>query len=286
VQHVGRIPDAVLSDPIRIRQILVNLVGNAIKFTEIGSVQVTLRLADAAAGLPDLTFDVSDTGIGISPQHVAELFQPFAQAESSTTRKYGGSGLGLSISKRLANMLGGDIVVTSRLGEGSTFSLSLPVQIQAPDNSPSRPERQEWSADAPFPLLDRRILLVDDGPDNQRLIAFLLKEAGADVVLANNGRTAVEIVMSPDESFDAILMDMQMPIMDGYEATKALRDAAYDGPIIALTACAMCDDVKKCLAAGCSGYLSKPVDRVTLISTLAQYAASHGRHRPPACSVR
>lgn len=285
VQHIGHIPGAVLSDPVRIRQILVNLVGNAIKFTEIGSIRITVRLDDAASGLSELTFDVSDTGIGISPDHVAELFQPFVQAESSTTRKYGGSGLGLSISKRLANMLGGDIVVTSRLGEGSTFSLSLPVRCHLPDSAVSRPQPQDWLAESPFALLDRRILLVEDGPDNQRLIAFLLQEAGAEVVLANNGRVAVEIALTSDERFDAILMDMQMPIMDGYEATKALRDAGYDAPIIALTACAMCDDVKKCLATGCSDYLSKPVDRATLVSTVARYAACDGQYRTHTRSV-
>ena len=273
VESRGAVPSKVMSDPVRVRQILVNLVGNAIKFTETGQVKVAMRCEDESKGPPRLTFDVSDTGIGISPGRASELFRPFVQAESSTTREYGGSGLGLAISKRLANMLGGDIVVKSRIGEGSVFSLSIPVQLPVKvEQGACQLTSSQSKSD--LPKLDCRVLLVEDGPDNQRLIAFLLKKAGVEVVLADNGQIAVEKALSPEGKFDVILMDMQMPIMDGYEATRALREANYDGPIIALTAHAMKHDLQKCLDAGCDDYQAKPVDRGTLLRIVEKYASA------------
>ncbi len=274
VIQLGTIPSTVLSDPVRVRQILVNLVGNAIKFTEAGCVKITMAFESEAGTSPKLTFHVHDTGIGMSPEQVAELFRPFVQAEASTTRRYGGSGLGLVISQRLARILGGDITLESRIGQGSTFSVSIPAEP-----TPNNDHGQSCDLTCPaayrgddLPSLNCRILLVEDGPDNQRLIAFLLKKAGAEVVLAENGQVAVEKALSPDSLFDVILMDMQMPVMNGYEATRTLRQAGYDGPIVALTAYAMEDDQQRCLAAGCDSYLSKPIDRAMLLQTIATLA--------------
>jgi CheY-like chemotaxis protein len=286
VAYEGPLPATVVTDPTRLRQILVNLVGNAIKFTETGSVRVVVQLIEGGRGQPMLRFDVIDTGIGINGDRVAKLFTPFTQGDSSMHRRYGGSGLGLTISKRLAEMLGGTITVASQPGVGSTFSATItPGSL---DHMPLLAEvehARETPASATVPprtptRLHGRVLLVEDGPDNQRLISFLLKKAGAEVTLAENGKVALEKALSVFprwrrrhtdqlEEFDVILMDMQMPVMDGYEATRRLRSAGYRGPIIALTAHAMTDDRQKCLDAGCDDYITKPVNREQLLTVLA-----------------
>ncbi|MHB8899377.1 MAG: PAS domain S-box protein, partial [Thermoguttaceae bacterium] len=277
VATAGLVPESVVSDPVRLRQILVNLVGNAIKFTEAGHIRVTMAVETTGAGRGTLSVDVSDTGIGLSPKQIGELFHPFAQAEASTTRKFGGSGLGLAISRRLANMLGGDITVSSKVGEGSTFRVSIPVGLAEPNRPAPQPARPTLSERTDAPRLDYRVLLVEDGPDNQRLLSYLLRKAGAEVVLAENGQLAVDKAQPPQSPFDVILMDMQMPVMDGYEATRTLRRNGYHGPIIALTAHAMKHDRQECIDAGCDDYLAKPVDRATLLSLVARYAAT-ARH--------
>jgi PAS domain S-box-containing protein len=278
-EHKTNSPPTIVTDPGRLRQVLVNLVGNAIKYTEVGSVQVVVRLDGTSQSDGKLSFDVIDTGIGMSEEQVATLFQPFSQADASASRRFGGSGLGLAISKRLADMLGGDITVSSLPGKGSTFSLSIatgpPAGAQAPDCPAETPE-------TPFPTtsdpkkLDCRILLAEDGPDSQRLIAALLRKAGAAVAVAENGQIAFDLALAAQQAgnpFDLIFMDMQMPVVDGYEATRRLRHAGYAKPIIALTAHAMTDDRQKCLDAGCDDYVTKPIDRADLLETVAKYAA-------------
>jgi len=282
VEYVGPIPETIQSDPTRLRQILINLVGNAIKFTEVGGVQIVVRMADDFdAPNPHLVFEVIDTGVGMTPEQQANLFKPFTQADTSTTRKFGGTGLGLAISKRLAEMLGGDIRAESTLGEGSTFILTIETGPLAGVRKIENPQQVCLLDDADaakeptaVPKLRGRILLAEDGPDNQRLISFVLETAGAEVVVAENGRVAVEkafAALQEAAPFDLILMDIQMPEMDGYEATAELRRRGYEGPIIALTAHAMESDRRKCLEIGCDNFVTKPIDRRQLVALVANY---------------
>ena len=282
IEYVGAVPETIQCDPTRLRQILINLVGNAIKFTETGSVRLVSRLVQGTARPSSLQLDVIDTGIGMTQEQAAKLFQPFTQADSSTARKYGGTGLGLTISKRLAEMLGGDITISSSAGKGSTFSVTVETgpldgvpMLENGTEAIAESKRKAKASAAPAVKLDCRILLAEDGPDNQRLISFVLKKAGADVTLAENGQIAHDKALAAREAaepFDVILMDMQMPVMDGYTATGKLREADYTGPIVALTANAMADDDEKCREAGCDGYAAKPIDRAKLLATIAQYA--------------
>jgi signal transduction histidine kinase len=274
------IPAQIESDPTRLRQVLMNLLGNAIKFTEHGSVRiVTTYLADP---MPRLGFEVIDTGVGVSQEEAAKLFQPFSQADSSTTRKFGGTGLGLTICKRLAEMLGGGISLMSSPGNGSTFSFwinlvsveGVPMRHCARREPPvelpavQHPGRRETDH-----LPGCRILLAEDGPDNRRLISFLLQKAGAEVTFVENGKAAVDAAQAAensDASFDVILMDMQMPVMDGYEATRVLRSHGYRRPIVALTANAMTGDREKCLASGCDDFATKPINKARLFETIVR----------------
>jgi PAS domain S-box-containing protein len=276
----GPLPETILTDVTRLRQILINLVGNAIKFTEAGEIRIVASLQRSDGCPPLLRFDVSDTGIGITSEQVALIFRPFTQAESSTNRRFGGTGLGLTISKRLANMLGGDISVTSMPGKGSTFHLT--VATGALEGVPLTSETQTpvLPAAKSRPKLNCHILLAEDGPDNQRLLSLVLKKAGARVTLAKNGQEAVEkalvsIQRNPDgtlkSSFDLVLMDIQMPGMDGYEATRRLREEGIEIPIIALSAHATTVAAHQCLDAGCNDYLGKPIDRDALVRKIAQY---------------
>jgi signal transduction histidine kinase len=238
------IPRTIHTDPTRVRQILMNLMGNAVKFTQRGCVRVVVRCLNATALRPRLSFEVADTGIGLSDDQIATLFRPFSQADSSTTRKFGGSGLGLAICKRLATALGGEVSVTSRPGVGSSFIfdvetgplLDVPMVKDLREGGPS-----ETSAAVTPPsttLSGGRILLAEDGPDNQLLISTYLRKAGAEVAVADNGRVALEEATKASasgEPFDVVLMDMQMPELDGYGAASQLRTRGYRGPIVALT---------------------------------------------------
>jgi len=261
------VPSMVMGDPVRLRQVLVNLVSNAIKFTKVGSVRVAASYEPKSQELEIL---VSDTGIGLSTDEVDRLFQPFTQADSSTTRRFGGTGLGLSISSLLAESLGGRLSVRSVPGKGSEFSLAVPLASTSasPQRSEhARPTSVDGGTGRPS-LKGKRVLLVDDGRDNQRLIGLHLQRAGLDVTSAENGREAIEQIESSEHEasgFDLVLMDMQMPEMDGYTATRTLRASGCALPIVALTANAMSGDRETCLAAGCDDYLSKPVDPVALI---------------------
>ena len=275
------IPKTIESDPVRLKQILVNLLGNAIKFTDGGSVELSCS-SDSAA--KTVTFAVIDSGIGMTEQQMSQIFRPFTQADGSTTRKFGGTGLGLTISRRLAQLLGGDITVRSTAGAGSTFTAVVSVGSSSSEMVSSRDAilvRENAARPAPaaaMPQLAGRILLAEDGVDNQRFISAMLKRAGAQVVIAQNGKIAVELATT--QPFDLIFMDMQMPVMDGYEAASKLRRKGCDLPIIALTAHAMADDRSKCINAGCTAYLTKPIDRTKLLETAAQYLKS-GAARPP-----
>src|SRR3954451_305775 len=265
VRYTSAIPETIQSDPTRLRQILVNLVGNAIKFTEEGGVTLLVGMAENKPGLtPWLRFSVTDSGPGMNQQQTEQLFRPFMQADSSTTRKFGGTGLGLMISKRLAQMLGGDITVFSEVGQGSTFNAAIhpgdlagvkmiePEPPKAPlaaangagagstsSSAAAFAATTEPARDLP---LKGRVLLAEDGPDNQALIKFYLSEMGLEVTVVDNGAAARDAALQATAKgapFHVILMDMQMPVLDGYEATTQLRAAGYRKPIVALTAHAM-----------------------------------------------
>ncbi len=279
-EFVGPIPRTIESDPLRFRQILLNLVGNAIKFTECGSVRVIGRMATAVVDrAPLFVVDVVDTGIGMTESQMGRLFRAFSQADPSTTREYGGTGLGLMISKRLAWLLGGDIEAESRIGSGSTFTAMVSAgSLEGVAFAPVAPgSRGAGRFALPSEVVEStalrgRILLAEDGPDNQRLISFHLRRAGADVEIVGSGREAVDRVLGGSgPGFDVILMDMQMPEMDGYEATSELRRAGCDVPIVALTANAMAEDRARCLRAGCDDFASKPIDARSLIDLCSRH---------------
>ena len=286
VQYDPSIPERIETDPLRLRQILVNLVGNAIKFTHRGEIRIAARLLTDPFGIPYLRIDVHDTGIGMTQEQIQRIFEPFTQANTSTTRQYGGTGLGLAICSRLAEMLGGEIRVQSSPGEGSSFLVSIPVNVPEGRSAeaPASRFRSDDSVVAPgqeHPVrLDAKILLVEDGVDNQRLISLLLEKAGATVTLAENGRIAVDSVFPPTDSpegmveYDAILMDIQMPEMDGLEATRQLRLKGYTGPILALSAHAHRSDVEGITEAGCNAYLAKPVRKEELLRMVQRHLPS------------
>jgi len=283
VEFDGKIPQTIQGDPTRLRQVLINLVGNAIKFTSEGAVRMVVRLNGSPEDEhPKLQIDIMDTGIGLTEAQITNLFRPFSQADPSTARKFGGSGLGLTISKRLAEMMGGDISVYSRHGEGSTFTVTVDtgsIKGSAMTDQPLAIGQLEDSVEQlgnqqKVRLDGMRILLAEDGVDNQRLIGHILRSRGAAVTLAENGRLAYDAAMlaaGEKNPFDVILMDMQMPEMDGYAATSKLRQKQYDGIVIALTAHAMDSDREKCLGCGCDNYASKPIDRNLLVNMLAEY---------------
>ena len=281
VGYRSPLPETIETDPTRLRQILLNLVGNAIKFTPRGSVRLEVGPVEDTR----LCFEVIDTGIGLDAEQQARLFTAFSQADASTTRRFGGTGLGLAISKRLAGMLGGDLRVRSLPGEGSTFTLTIDVGSLAGVRLLDRPPEVRAAAERPEPSADERqalrgrILLAEDGLDARRLLARHLRAAGAEVETAENGLVACELALRAAEAgapYDLILMDMQMPELDGYAAAARLRAAGYRGPIVALTAHAMEDERARCLGAGCDGFAAKPILRRTLIEVARAYLAPAG----------
>jgi len=293
----GVIPEKIKSDPMRLRQILINLLSNAIKFTQQGWVRLVVSLMTPADDPnPKLRFDVIDTGVGMSPTEVAQIFQPFVQGDTSTTRRFGGTGLGLSISKRLAEFLGGTITVDSSPGRGSTFSLEIQTGVLTNVRLLSRCTESTYDVESGeyipaktyAPGSQGRVLVAEDGQDNRNLIAYLLRREGYTVEFAENGRLAVQTASDSEKlgrPYDLVIMDMQMPEMDGYTATSKLRSMGYPRPIVALTANAMRTDREKCLAAGCTDYLSKPVDRRMLVQCIQRHtkkapAGAAGATRP------
>jgi PAS domain S-box-containing protein len=264
------LPASFVSDPTRLRQVLINLVGNAIKFTERG--EVVLRIsATPRYGAPldwELVFEVIDTGIGMSADELARLFVAFRQADESTTRRFGGTGLGLLISRQLTTMLGGTIEVTSTRDVGSRFKVVLPVKAHVAEPVVERP-----AAPSLLPNIrrDLRILAADDAPDNRKLLGFMFRKAGLVATFVENGEEALNAVSNAAGEgvpFEVVFLDMQMPIVDGYTAARRLRDTGFTGRIIALTANAMSEDRQRCLDAGCDEFLTKPVDRVRLYTLL------------------
>jgi len=271
------IPLYVNGDPLRLRQILINLVSNAMKFTEKGEIKISADLINKDQNNVRVGFTVEDTGIGISTDDLSSLFNAFKQADGSTTRKYGGTGLGLSICKHLVEMMDGNIAVTSKLGEGSSFSFDIKLEC-----SEDIGQAEAISADeevfelegAPIALeslRNRYILLVEDNAVNQQVASEMLQEEGVIVDIAEDGKVAVDAVK--EKVYDAVLMDVQMPVMNGYEATRIIRSdtANKDLPIIAMTAHAMKGDREKCIQAGMNDYISKPIDSIQLYTTLSKW---------------
>lgn len=272
------IPKTFRCDPTRVRQILHNLIGNAIKFTSKGGVLVVLRL-NRAADRQSLSISVKDTGAGMTPEQSSRLFAPFVQADTSHARLYGGTGLGLSISRQLARLLGGDIDLISEFGVGSVFTLTLPVEDASMGPSVWEVETADSAsqasiAEAANQRFEGRVLLAEDSADNQRLISAYLRHAGASVDIVETGRAAVDSATKAwrlGRPYDLVLMDCQMPEMDGYLATQTLRNCGYDRPIVALTANAMSHERDKCLAAGSDHFLTKPLRLGVFYKVLSSY---------------
>ncbi len=274
------VPELIHTDALRLQQILVNLVGNAIKFTEQGGVRLAVsRDPEQGPRAERMRFEVTDSGIGIAPADRERVFAPFSQADPSESRRYGGTGLGLAISRGLANRLGGALELESEPGRGSTFRLLVPVgERRGSLASDARLEAElvarGGSPSAEMPSLRGRVLVAEDGLDNQRLIERLLTRAGLEVALVADGREAIDAALAAEREgrpFAALLMDMQMPEVDGYAATQALRDGGYARPIIALSAHAMVEDRERCLACGCNAFAAKPIDRRALLDLLAEH---------------
>ena len=277
----GGVPETICTDPARFRQLLMNLVSNAIKFTTAGSVQIRAELVQDGPD-PQLVVEVIDTGVGIPADKFEAIFDPFVQADTSVTRQFGGTGLGLTISRRIAQALGGDIGVSSEVGKGSTFTVTIatgPLDgvriLDAPAGGRHAKSAAGTEPDALPSLAGVRVLVVEDGDTNRKLIGLVLQRAGVEVTMAENGRIGADLALK--DPFDLILMDMQMPVMDGYTAATLLRQHGLTTPIIALTAHAMKGDQDKCLAAGCSGYVTKPIDADLLVRTVAEMLSGAGR---------
>jgi CheY-like chemotaxis protein/nitrogen-specific signal transduction histidine kinase len=257
---------AVRSDPVRIRQVLMNLVGNAVKFTTEGSVRVTVS-ATRKGPRAEIRIAVQDTGCGIAPEDIPTLFQPFTQTDTSFTRRHGGAGLGLAISRRLAAMLGGRIEVVSEPGRGSTFTFLFEADLAA---LPAASERAVvmglpgLPSGGPGPLSGLRVLLVEDSIDSQRILSALLGLAGANVTVAGDGMVALKQLGDGAEPH-LVIMDIQMPGMDGIEATRLIRERGFRGRILALTAAALKGERDRAIGAGCDGFFVKPISRQELV---------------------
>lgn len=268
-----RIPQLLSGDPLRITQILTNLIGNALKFTEAGSITITVRLKSLWEKSCILLFAVSDTGIGIAANRLAHVFDSFEQAEAGTARKYGGTGLGLTISRNLVQLLGGELQVSSREGAGTTFSFQLTVQLPESDevitaSTTSTMTQQE--------LAGKKILVAEDNEINQKVIFHVLQKAGIQTSIANNGREAAELLEAGNE-FDAVILDLRMPLMDGFQTAVYIREKLkLQMPIIAMTASALRNEREKCMELGMNGYLTKPFSPPRLFELLHQLLQSPG----------
>jgi CheY-like chemotaxis protein/HPt (histidine-containing phosphotransfer) domain-containing protein len=258
-----------------VRQCLINLIGNAIKFTDQGHVYLNVSVEKQADG--DLIrFDVEDTGAGMVSEELNVIFDSFTQVDGSATRSAGGTGLGLAITKKLVNLLDGSVTVTSTKDEGSVFTLMVPSNVNISEQPVmdkysfvNKMELGDSNTSAAQIIFSGRALIVEDSKANQQLIGILLKKLGFEIEIAENGKEAVDIVAQ--NQFDLVLMDMQMPVMNGYEATRIFREKGIDTPIIAITANAMKGDKEKCIQAGCDHYLPKPIDRKELIKIIEIY---------------
>lgn len=280
VRYLSKIPDEIESDPLRFRQILLNLVSNAIKFTEVGWVEISVSCERDATGMI-LVLIVADTGIGITPTRLESIFDAFTQDKQAKSTGVAGTGLGLTICQKLTNMLGGTISVVSELGKGSRFTVRLPIgEIDPASLREAQEVREEAALRDSQGMIDEfipcRVLIAEDTRGIQFMMTRMLQDVVAGVALAENGEIAVQAVLQAIQDgtpFDVVLMDMQMPVLNGFEATKRLRESGIHTPIIALTAGAMAGDREKCLEVGCNGYLSKPVNRNDLLAALRKYRA-------------
>lgn len=282
IEYDFPIPEIIVTDPVRLKQVVINLCSNAVKFTEKGGVHIKVSFNNDL-----LKIDVVDTGIGLSEDQMLEIFNPFTQADASTTRQYGGTGLGLHLSKQLAKKLGGNITVKSTFGVGSCFSLTVTTgKVDKNELLLYLPVSKQVSTQV---IIDEShaqvfgvVLLAEDNTDNQRLVSMFLKKIGADVVVVNNGKEAIEKTIG--NNFDLILMDMQMPVMNGIDATIRLREMNYKKPIVALTANAMKEDVDACYKAGCDDFIQKPISQQkfkdTIIKLLKPARETHESHTP------
>ncbi len=282
----GELPETIESDPVRLRQIITNLVGNSIKFTENGGVKLVNRLIKSGAR-PQMAIDVIDTGIGMTPRQSESVFNAFEQADSSITRRFGGTGLGLSISKKFAEALGGDITVRSEMGKGSIFTLVIDTgpldgvqllkaeEILSAEEEVHETQQTQWE----FPPL--HILVVDDGDENRELVKLVLEQIGLTVDTAENGKIGSDMAL--EINYDMILMDVSMPEMDGYTAARRMREKGLKLPIIALTAHAMGEVEQKCMTAGYTGFMTKPIDIDALIEMMAEYLGGHKKELTEPC---
>ena len=266
------VEDSWLGDPIRITQILNNLINNAYKFTETGS--ITLKISKISKSDIDdktivlLRFEVMDTGIGITEEQIEKIFSPFMQADTSTTRKYGGTGLGLSISKNLASLMEGQLSCTSKVGEGTNFSLEIPLEFNKDKVTTNQESLNEYDENI---LKNLSILLVEDNPINTLIAAELLKKKKIIVDTASNGLEAIKKIH--DQTYDVILMDIQMPDMDGITATKIIRqELKIQTPIIAMTANVLEEDKKLYMQSGFNSHIGKPIVPINLYKTLIEFA--------------
>jgi CheY-like chemotaxis protein len=272
------VPDVIISDPTRLRQILFNIIGNAIKFTERGGVNVTIEADDSTPR--KISFAVEDTGAGIKPESQNRLFEWFTQADASTTRKFGGTGLGLAISRKFARALGGNVELVSSNESGTKFNISIACSVQ-----PSKMASERNYAAQMEPGIDQfrkirrgrelsdfRVLIVDDSADNRLLIQNILQRKGIHVESAENGKEGVEKALKNE--YDLVLMDIQMPVLDGLQATALLRKRGYLKPIVALTAHAMKEEREKTRAAGCNFHLTKPIEIGSLLNVVSNFAQS------------
>ncbi|MEO5368042.1 MAG: ATP-binding protein, partial [Magnetococcus sp. WYHC-3] len=307
--HQAAMPSRVIGDPHRLRQVLVNLMGNAVKFTECGEVVLHLETQDDPPGLDPgqvrLRFDVQDTGIGVAPERQRDIFSPFVQADGSITRQYGGTGLGLAISARLVELMGGSIELESAPGEGSSFHVHLtlaldgqepqPTQvadhcvhatIPAPAPAPAPTPNPNPAPSTPESSEGLRILAVDDTAENLLLLQHFLQKSPHQLVCVDNAGDAM--LRLRQEAFDLVLMDVQMPGMDGYQATRAIRaweqsrPQSAPLPVIAVTAHAFDEDRQASLAAGCDEHMCKPIRKKALLELLARRAALRSSHSKPA----
>ncbi len=268
------LPGKVVGDVVRLRQVLINLMGNAVKFTSDGMIELGISQISRSGDDLRLMFSVRDTGVGIAEDKQAKMFEHFTQADSSTTRSFGGTGLGLAICKQLVELMGGNIGIDSQLGVGSRFYFVLTMKVAHDQGSPDAPSSQRpVSEDIDLtPPQDLQILLAEDNPINQVFARRVLEKLGAKVTLANNGQEALDLVQQ--QRFDMVMMDCQMPVLDGYEATRQIRKLGGEYlnlPVIALTAFAMAEDRDICLAAGMNDYVTKPVDRKILEKTISKW---------------
>jgi signal transduction histidine kinase/CheY-like chemotaxis protein len=279
------VPPVIFTDRARLRQILVNLVGNAIKFTETGFVRVTVHM-QTRPGEPEgrIRVCVADSGIGMGDDTQERIFEPFEQGDAASTRRFGGTGLGLSIARRLVELLGGQITVESQRGQGARFVVTVPARVASEEEAgqdvvyrEDTPASTETIQRLRAMRFSGRVLLAEDGPDNQRVIRHFLTRAGLEVEIAQDGQVACQMAFAAKyggRPYDLILMDIDMPVVDGYRATAQLRKAGFTCPIIALTAHALTGDRERSLGAGCDDYATKPISRDALMTLVARYLSN------------